>query len=254
MGPVERGAPQEMARRPGSRKAPGEVRAMFDRLASRYDRFNRLASLFLDTRWRRQAIRSLGQGHDWLLDLAAGTGDLALLALEERVARRAIALDFSHPMLQGAVVKARRVGPYGHLAPVMARAEALPNPGEVFGAATSAFAMRNVRGALDAVLSELYRVLSPGGRLSILEFGEPPGRILRGLHRVYLRRVMPLVGRLLTGDAEPFLYLRESILDFDQPTVFIERLRRAGFNRPGFRRLTWGTVVLYTAHKDEERD
>lgn len=221
------------------------VRRMFDSLAPRYDRFNRWASLGMDVGWRRATLRSLEISPDAVvLDVATGTGDLALAAA--RWARRVIGCDFAPEMIRIASRKAER---RGRVRFQVARAEALPYRHEAFDGVTSAFAMRNVKPVLDEVLAEAHRVLRPGGRLAILEFSRPRVAPVRWAHDLYTRWIMPLIGRALTGSAEPFEYLYRSISDWDTPEAFAGRLREAGFEGVGYRLMGLGTVALHTARK-----
>lgn len=225
------------------------VRRMFDALAPRYDAFNRWASLGLDEGWRRAAIRRLQPCPGArVLDVATGTGDLALAA--ERAGARAIGCDFAAEMVAVANAKARRRGRRALFQ--VAAAESLPYPDGAFDGVVSAFAMRNVRPVLDAVLGEALRVLRPGGRLVILEFTEPPLAPVRWGHAMYTRVLVPRIGRVLTGDSEPFDYLNRSIDEWDSPDVFARRIRHAGYADVGFRRLSLGTVALHWGDRPAE--
>ena len=225
----------------------GAVRTMFDRLAPRYDSFNHWASLGLDYGWRRAAIRSLHlSAAAKVLDVATGTGDLAFTA--SRRAHQTAGFDFSPQMIEIAVHKAEK----GNVAGVsfqVARAEQVPYRDDSFHGATSAFAMRNVKPMLGEVLSEMLRVLQPGGRVAILEFSRPPAGPVRWAHGLYVRSIMPRIGRWLAGSSEPFEYLHRSIEEWLSPEEFAERLRTAGFVEVGYRRLAMGTVALHIGRK-----
>jgi demethylmenaquinone methyltransferase/2-methoxy-6-polyprenyl-1,4-benzoquinol methylase len=225
------------------------VREMFGSLAGRYDAFNHWASLGLDYGWRRAAVRSLQLPADaMVLDVATGTGDLALAAA--RRARHTSGFDFSPQMIEIAARKATRKSSV-NVEFQVARAEQMPYADGSFHGATSAFAMRNVKPMLDDVLEEIHRVLRPGGRVAILEFSRPPLGPVRWAHRLYIRSLMPRIGRWLTGTSQPFEYLHRSIESWLSPVELVERLRAAGLAEVDYRRLALGTVALHTGRKPE---
>lgn len=223
----------------------GAVRRMFDGIAPRYDSFNHWASLGLDHGWRRATVRALElTGDDDVLDIATGTGDLAFASA--RVAGRAVGCDFAVEMIRCA---RRKRAPAERAHFHVARAEHLPYPDASFQGATSAFAMRNVKPMLAEVLAEAHRVLRPGGRVAILEFSRPRRAPVRWGHGLYTRLLMPRVGRMLTGTAEPFEYLYRSIQDWYSPEQFADLLRAAGFEEVSYRMMGLGTVALHTGGK-----
>ena len=229
------------------------IHSLFDRISRRYDFFNRLSSLGLDQHWRKKTITSLKLAPGMrVLDCASGTGDLARLAAETIVPLGFVAAcDISHPMLQYAQRKFARISPaHWHIQMVQARAESLPFAQENFDAATMGFALRNVA-ELETTFQEFYRVLKPGGRLSLLEFGRPQNPILRLGHFLWLSVALPVLGLLTTGAIWPFLYLRRSILRFMDPSEVVHRLRNAGFAQVKAERLDGGIVVLYQAIKGD---
>ena len=231
----------------------GFVRRLFDAITPRYDLFNRLASLGHDRPWRRRTIRSLHLTPGArVLDLASGTGDLAeLAALALLPLGQVTACDLSHPMLRAASRRLRRHPAAGwHTAFAQARAEQLPFAAGSFHAAAIGFALRNVSD-LDLTFRELHRVLAPGGRLALLEFGRPAHPLLRFGHRLWLSLAVPLIGLLTTGCLWPFLYLRRSILTFLPPAEVVAKLEQAGFADAAAAPLTGGVVVLYTARRSD---
>jgi len=237
------GAPDHVADGGGS--FSGAVREMFDAIAPRYDSFNHWASLGLDYGWRRAAVRSLRlSGSGDVLDIATGTGDLALAGAKQ--ARRTVGCDFAVEMISHARTKSSSAeSVHFHVA----RAEALPYDAGRFEGVTSAFAMRNVKPMLDEVLAEALRVLRPQGRVAILEFSQPRLAPVRWGHGLYTRLMMPRVGRLLTGTSEPFDYLYRSIQEWHGPEDFADRIRAVGFEDVGYRMLGLGTVALHTGRK-----
>ncbi len=218
------------------------VRAMFTAIAPRYDFLNHLLSLNIDKRWRRQAVARL----DWqrapagqYLDLCAGTLDLATtLATQPGFRGRILGADFVLPMLvlgqpKSAVVK-----------PVNADALELPFPDASFDGATVGFGVRNLMD-LDAGLVEAARVLKPGAHFVILEFSTPPKQPMRGVYFFYFRRVLPLIGRLVSKHREAYTYLPESVLAFPEPDELSARMHRAGFERVEYSLLFGGITAIH---------
>lgn len=183
-----------------------------------------------------------------VLDLASGTGDLTILAAQEMVPLGFVAAcDLSHPMLQLARRKFHRIpAARWHVQSLQARAERLPFSDGTFHAATMAFALRNVSD-LGATFLEFHRVIQPGGRLAVLEFGRPRGLLLKIGHWLWLSFGVPLLGLLTTGRLWPFLYLRRSILEFMPPEEVIRRLEKAGFTQAQAEPLQGGIVFVYYA-------
>ena len=227
------------------------VHRLFDTITPAYDLFNRISSLGLDRGWRSRAIRSLQLlPGTKVLDLASGTGDLAMAAAQELAPLgEVIACDLSHPMLRFAQEKIFKVpAALWHIRQVQGRAESLPLQDRSFHAAAIGFALRNVSD-LKGTFRELHRVLRPGGRLAILEFGRPNSLLLRIGHQVWLAFAIPLLGLLTTGRLWPFLYLRRSILRFMPPAQVMELLKASGFSHVKAEPLTGGALYLYTARR-----
>ena len=205
-----------------------DVRGMFDRIASRYDRANRIMSAGVDVLWRRKAIRmsldGLGDSPS-VLDLGAGTLDGAIEILRQRPRARVCAADFARNMLVAGRGKPRA----DQVAMQVADAHALPYRRAAFDSAFSAFCVRNLRDPSLAA-AELRRVVRPGGRIVILEFFRPRRRRLFW-DGFYNARVLPLLGRAVTGDDAAYRYLPESIASFLAREEFETLLRAAGFAR-----------------------
>jgi len=224
-------------------RRPEAIRRMFGRIVSRYDLLNRLLSLGRDVAWRRALARRVEAASACpVLDVCTGTGDVAL-ALEPAAA--AVGADFCLAMLAAAGAKARRRG--RRLPLVAADALRLPFPDGSFGAVTVAFGVRNFAD-LAAGLAELVRVLRPGGTLLVLEFSRPSG-VLGRLAAVWARHVPPVVGRLISGDAEAYAYLPASVERFPDTGEMAARLERAGLEAVSARRLSGGVATLYEGHK-----
>jgi demethylmenaquinone methyltransferase/2-methoxy-6-polyprenyl-1,4-benzoquinol methylase len=218
---------------------PDSVRAMFGRIARRYDLANHLLSGGADFLWRRRAagIVSGWQPQD-VLDLATGSGDLALAIQRRLPEARIVAADFSPEMLE----VARRKGVANT---VVADAVQLPFESGSFDVVTVAFGLRNMAD-WDRALSEMARVLRPGGHLLVLDFSIPTGA-LRPAYRFYLHRCLPLFASIVTGQKAAYDYLGGSIEKFPNGPAMIEMIERNGFTGAKAKPLTGGIATIYTA-------
>jgi ubiquinone/menaquinone biosynthesis methyltransferase len=207
---------------PGEAGRGRAVREMFDRIAPTYDLLNRLLALRIDVRWRRKMIAALGlRPGERLLDLCAGTMDVAAEALRQEPGVRVTGADFALEMLRRGARKTGRPA-------ANADALALPFPARTFEAVTVAFGVRNLE-SLDRGLAEMGRVLRPGGRVAILEFFRPERGASRFLHAAYNRLAVPLLGRAVSRDRDAYRYLVESMERFLPREEFEAALGRAGF-------------------------
>jgi demethylmenaquinone methyltransferase / 2-methoxy-6-polyprenyl-1,4-benzoquinol methylase len=198
------------------------VRAMFDRIAPSYDLLNRVMTLRVDQRWRRRLVRELALGDgERLLDLCAGTMDVAAEAHRRAPGLQVVGADFSLPMLARGARKTR-------LPAAQADALSLPFPDGAFHAAAVAFGMRNLD-SLERGLAELARVLRPGGRLGVLEFFRSETSGSRFVHAAYNRLALPVLGRVLSPDPEAYRYLVASMERFASLPEFLAACRRTGF-------------------------
>lgn len=221
------------------------VRGMFGRVAHRYDLLNHVLSFQTDRYWRSrtvQRVRSiLERPEARVMDLCCGTGDL-LLALEKARGSAIIGSDFCHPML----VEARRKIAKRGVGSALAEADALamPFPAASLDLITVAFGFRNFAN-YRAGLRELRRLLRPGGCLAILEFSQPPNRLFAAFYRFYSTKVLPKIGGMISGDADAYRYLPESVGKFPGAEDLAREMRDAGFEDVSFERMTFGVVALH---------
>jgi demethylmenaquinone methyltransferase/2-methoxy-6-polyprenyl-1,4-benzoquinol methylase len=221
------------------------VRGMFGRVAHRYDLANHLLSLNIDRYWRAHTVRRvrriLERPDARVLDICCGTGDL-VLALERKAGGQVLGSDFCHPMLVAAREKAaaRRA----RTALFESDALRLPVRDASLDLITVAFGFRNLANYA-AGLAEMKRVLRPGGMAAILEFSQPPNPIFRALNNLYCRRILPLIGGLLSGARDAYTYLPESVRKFPTAPELAGDMRRAGFEQVSFEYLTGGIVALH---------
>jgi demethylmenaquinone methyltransferase / 2-methoxy-6-polyprenyl-1,4-benzoquinol methylase len=221
---------------------------MFDAIARRYDLLNHVLSAGLDRRWRDRAIRSLRlQGTERVLDLCTGTADLATAAARARPpAARVVGVDFAGAMLRVGREKLKRERLGGRVALVRGDATRPPIADASVDAVTIAFGIRNVD-QVEAACREMRRVLRRGGRLAILEFAVPTTPGVSAVYLWYLRHVLPRIGRAVSRHNAAYGYLPASIGAFSTPDEFVTILRQAGFSNISADRLTFGSVILYTA-------
>jgi demethylmenaquinone methyltransferase/2-methoxy-6-polyprenyl-1,4-benzoquinol methylase len=223
---------------------------MFDAIAGRYDFLNHVLSAGIDRRWRRLAIRSLGlTGRERVLDLCTGTADLAIAARTARPpAARVVGVDFAGAMLRIGRDKVRRRALDQAVQLIRGDATRIPLASRSVDAVTVAFGIRNVEDPAVAC-REMHRVLTPGGRIAILEFAIPTARPFRAVYMAYFTHVLPRLGRFVSGHDTAYDYLPASVGAFAPPGEFAALLRDAGFADVYARPLTFGTVVLYTGRK-----
>ena len=221
------------------------VQGMFDRIAGRYNLMNRLMTFGQDMRWRRFVIRQarLKRGHK-LLDLATGTGDIAFEALRQTPGVIAVGGDFSLGMM--------RVGMRQPLGDEVqwsgTDALNLPFPDNTFDAIAAGYLMRNVPD-IPRAFAEQYRALKPGGRVVILDTTPPPDNLLRPFIMIHLRYVIPLLGRLISGNPDAYQYLPESTQAFKTPDELAALMRDAGFVNVGYQRFMFGTMAVHWGEK-----
>lgn len=238
-------------------KNPDRIARMFDAIAPRYDLLNHLLSAGIDRRWRARMIASLNlTGRETLIDVCTGTADVALEARRgakdgsSAAAARVLGIDFAGAMLALGLRKVRSAGEQRTIALVRGDAMQIPVPDASADAATVAFGVRNVE-RIDVACGELARVLRPGGRLAILEFGVPRIPGLAALYRWYFSRILPRIGRAISGHSGAYSYLPASVGTFPPPGEFVTLLRHSGFVDVRAVPLTGGIVYLYAAVKEQ---
>jgi demethylmenaquinone methyltransferase/2-methoxy-6-polyprenyl-1,4-benzoquinol methylase len=222
---------------------------MFARIAGRYDLLNHLLSGNTDRRWRRQVAKRLGAAlapDARVLDIACGTGDLALAVLEAAPGARVVGVDFCRPMLE---LAARKAGLVGLRVPfVEGDALRLPFADRSFDGVTIGFGLRNLA-SVEGGLREIRRVLAPGGAAAILEFSRPVVPGFRALFQFYFSRLLPAVGGLLSGSRSAYEYLPDSVRNFPDQERLAALMREAGFEQVSFENLTGGIAALHVGRR-----
>ncbi|MFY7842404.1 MAG: bifunctional demethylmenaquinone methyltransferase/2-methoxy-6-polyprenyl-1,4-benzoquinol methylase UbiE [Rhabdochlamydiaceae bacterium] len=223
---------------------------MFDRIASTYDRINHLLSFGLDRYWRRQLLRLVKKkGGISLLDGATGTCDQLIALMEsDLVIDSAVGLDPSINMLAQGKIKIEKKSYRKKIDLVQGTLEQTPFDSNSFDIISISFGVRNVMNVLDC-LEEMYRILKPSGQLLILEFSLPESRVLKCLYLVYLRYILPFIGKLCSKDPSAYVYLNKTIEGFPYGNHFCKILKQAGFQKTCYHSLTMGTVNIYEGFK-----
>jgi demethylmenaquinone methyltransferase/2-methoxy-6-polyprenyl-1,4-benzoquinol methylase len=226
-----------------------QVEQMFDHIAPSYDRLNHLMSFDIDKGWRRRAIDTLRPFHPKkMMDVATGTGDFAILAARELKPDTLVGTDISQGMIDVGRTKVKEAALDSVISFACEDCSQLSFANSTFDAITVAFGVRNFS-SLDSGLSEMCRVLRPGGRLVILELSAPERFPMKQLFAFYSKVFIPVMGRLISSDRRAYRYLPLTIQAFPQGEVMKGILQKAGFRDVEFRRLTFGICTLYTATK-----
>jgi demethylmenaquinone methyltransferase/2-methoxy-6-polyprenyl-1,4-benzoquinol methylase len=221
------------------------IRDMFQNIAPQYDLLNRVLSFGIDRHWRSFAVRQLQiPEHGRVLDIATGTGDVALtIAANTPDSVEIIGEDFTQGMLLHGQEKISASDYAGRIKLVNAPCESIPHPSDLFDGITIAFGIRNVVDRV-AGLNEMFRVLKPGGRAVILEFSTPKSRLFRALYYFYFRRILPAIGGLFSNRSA-YQYLPDSVLEFPARDEFSSMMTDAGFIDVKAHDLTFGIVTVY---------
>lgn len=226
-----------------------QIAQMFDHIAYRYDFLNHFLSLGIDRSWRRQALAQLKDNPpEMLLDIATGTADLAILGSRTLKPKKIIGVDISKQMLALGLTKVRQAGLADQIFLQLADSEKLPFSDASFDAVTSAFGVRNFE-HLDRGLSEMCRVLKPGGKAVILEFTSPTVFPVKQFFHLYFRYITPSIGKWLARSKEAYSYLPESVRQFPQGEAMTALLKQTGFQQATCKPLSLGICSVYCAVK-----
>lgn len=225
------------------------IRKLFDNIAPNYDKLNHILSLNIDKGWRRKAVRELVNEHKPLkvLDVACGTGDFTIeIARKVAPGSEVIGIDISDGMMAVGRKKIADVGVNAELK--VADCENLPYEDNTFHRISVGFGVRNFE-HLQLGLNEMYRVLTPDGKLVILELSVPSNSFLRWCYKLYFLKVLPAIGGFVSGDRSAYEYLPASVLDFPAPEKFISMMKDAGFDNVKHTPLTFGICRMYIGKK-----
>lgn len=222
---------------------------LFNAIAGRYDFINSVLSFGMHNGWRHKMCQKLPQlGQIEGLDLATGTGDVAIEMVNDPRVVSVTGLDMSEGMIAHGVEKLKDKGLTDKIELVHGDAQEIPFEDASFDSVTMSFGIRNVPDA-SKCLRDAFRVLKPGGRMIVMEFALPKNKLFRGLHLFYLRNMLPVVGKVLSGHDVAYRYLNETIEEFPYGDDFVNLMTKAGFKNAGFDALSFGIVNLYWGDK-----
>ncbi len=225
-----------------------QVASMFDSIAFRYDFINRFLSGGIDIYWRKQAIREMAEGKPQLiLDVATGTGDMAIMASKKLATAKFIGIDLSTGMLELGQKKITRLKLNDRITLQQGDSETIEFETGHFDAVMVAFGVRNYE-HLHKGLAEMLRVLKPGGKLVVLEFSKPGG-LLRGPYNLYMKTIAAGIGNLLAKNKEAYQYLNDSVKAFPEGNRLLEILSEAGFRKTYLKKMTFGICTIYCGSK-----
>jgi demethylmenaquinone methyltransferase / 2-methoxy-6-polyprenyl-1,4-benzoquinol methylase len=226
-----------------------KVESMFDSIAWRYDFLNHFLSFGIDHLWRRRAIRIISRHckNPEILDVATGTGDLAIAAMKINPVK-ITGIDISRNMLEIGNEKILKKGLSGKIVLIQGDSENMPLGDDLFDVAMVAFGVRNFSDPLKG-LSEMNRVLRNGGMILVLEFSKPAGFLFRSVYDFYFRNILPFVGKLFSKDKSAYSYLPDSVYKFPDNEEFLGLLGKAGFSDARQLKLTGGVASIYTGFK-----
>ena len=225
------------------------IRKLFDNIAPDYDRLNHILSFNIDKGWRKKAVRQIADENRALkvLDVACGTGDFTIeIARKVAPGSEVTGVDISEGMLAVGKEKVRKAGVSAEL--YVADCEALPYPDDAFDRISVGFGVRNFE-HLEIGLREMFRVLSPDGKLVILELSVPSNPVIRWCYKLYFLKILPAIGGLVSGDRGAYEYLPASVLRFPAPDKFIEMMNTAGFASVEHTPMTFGICRMYVGKK-----
>ena len=225
------------------------VESMFNSIAWRYDFLNHFLSFGTDRMWRRRAIRIISRHYQnpEILDVATGTGDLAITAMEINPLK-IIGIDISQNMLEIGKEKIRKKGFQGKIELIHGDSENIPFGDDLFDVAMAAFGVRNFADPLKGLI-EMKRVIRKSGMILVLEFSKPSGFLFRTIYNFYFRNILPFVGKLFSKDKAAYSYLPDSVYKFPDNEAFLQLLTEAGFSDTRQVKLTGGVASIYTGLK-----
>jgi demethylmenaquinone methyltransferase/2-methoxy-6-polyprenyl-1,4-benzoquinol methylase len=228
---------------------PESIRSLFNNIAPTYDFLNHLLSLGRDFYWRKMAVQELKGLEGWILDIATGTGDVAIEITHHNDHRKKVfGLDFSEPMIKKARRKVLEKGLSQIITLSLGDALSLPFRDNSFSASMIAFGLRNIV-EKEQALSEMVRVIKRGGRVIVLEFTFPKKGLMRKLYPIYFQRVLPRVGGFVSGDQGAYAYLPESVSHFASAENYEEIMRKVGLENVGSQSLTGGVASVISGTK-----
>ena len=227
-----------------------QVEQMFDNIAPTYDRLNHILSFNIEKLWRKRVVRLLSKSHpSRVMDMATGTGDLAIAMARRMKQLHILGVDLSEEMLAVARQKIEREGFSDRIKVRKGDAENITFvESESMDAATVAFGVRNFEN-LEGGLTEIYRTLRKGGKLIVLEFSIPRNRLVRWVYAQYSHRLLPRIGAMLSKDRQAYDYLPDSVEEFPSPERFAQILRGVGFSDIKARSQSFGIAHIYEATK-----
>ncbi|MDO5510586.1 MAG: bifunctional demethylmenaquinone methyltransferase/2-methoxy-6-polyprenyl-1,4-benzoquinol methylase UbiE [Weeksellaceae bacterium] len=226
-----------------------EVEQMFDNISHRYDFLNRLLSAGIDVQWRKKIVKRIqALGAERILDVATGTGDLAIAIAQGNPNASITGFDLSAGMLAKGVEKVKAKGLENQVEMIQGDAENMPFESDSFDVVTVAFGVRNFEN-LEKGLLELQRVLKPGGKLMILEFSYPEKFPMKQLYTLYFTNILPVIGRTFSKDPRAYTYLPESVKAFPYGEKMLSVLKSLNFTQTKDKKLTFGIATIYEASK-----
>ncbi len=226
-----------------------QVAEMFDKIAGKYDFMNRFLSARTDVSWRRKAIKALKQYRpQHILDIATGTGDMAIMAMQMLQPKKITGVDISAQMLEEGRRKIEKLELSSQIDLQLGDSENLQFADDSFDVVMAAFGVRNFEN-LEKGLSEMRRVLKPGGRLCIIEFSRPKPAFINSLYQFYMGNIAPQIAKLFHQDKKAYQYLNRSANAFPERKDFTAILSQVGFVQPDYRALTFGMCCIYSATK-----
>jgi demethylmenaquinone methyltransferase/2-methoxy-6-polyprenyl-1,4-benzoquinol methylase len=232
-----------------SREKKEQVAEMFNNIAGRYDFLNRFLSAGIDLRWRKKAIRQLAPLQPkTMLDVATGTADMALLADQLLHPDKIIGIDISEGMLDVGRQKIKQQERSAVIELLKGDSEAINFPNDTFDAVMVAFGVRNFQD-LERGLSEIRRVLKPGGRLVILEFSKPKAPVVKTIYQLYMKWITPGLGKLFSKNREAYQYLDESIRRFPEREKLVAVMNQTGYQQSNYKTLSLGICCIYCGEK-----